>query len=132
MRKEDMRFKVGWPGFWLKAYFSRREPKMAVWLACRGDHAAENYAALAAHKAEIERAVGQPLVWRNDEVRERRSLSWDTDGLDANDKEDWPRQHKLLADHIVRLYRAVQPVVEPMLSTQGAAGENVAHSETIL
>jgi hypothetical protein len=124
MKKEDMRFKVGWPDLWLKAYFSRREPKMAVWLACRGESAATTYSALEAHKAEIERAVGQPLVWRKNEDRERWSLSLDMNGPNANDREDWPRQHRMLADGVVRLYRAVQPLVQRLGTGEATAGSS--------
>jgi len=35
-------------------------------------------------------------------------------GFDANDKNDRPRQYKLLADRIMRLYRAVKPFVDPL------------------
>lgn len=120
MKKEDMRFKVGWPDFWLKCYFSRREPKMAVWLACRGDRASEHYGALEASKAEIERAFGGPLVWRKDESRGQWSISYDIDDLNANDRNDWPRQHRMLADGVVRLYHAVKPVVEPLCGSSAA------------
>jgi hypothetical protein len=122
MKKEDMRFRVGWPDFWLKAYFSRREPKMAVWFACRGERGFQHYSDLEARKTEIERLFGGSLVWRKDEVRERWSVSYDLNGLNANDKNDWPRQHRMLADGVVRLYRAVKPVVEPLVQ-QSARGE---------
>ena len=121
MKKEDMRFKVGWPDFWLKAYFSRRDPKMAVWLACRGERGAEAYSILQAHKAEIEQALGNQLVWRSDDVREKWSLSRDIMGLNANDRDDWPRQHRILADCVVRLYRAVKPFVESLVVEDAAS-----------
>jgi hypothetical protein len=59
-RKEDIRFKVGWPDFHLKAYFSRASPEAGVWLSCRGDNGFANYEDLEAHRAEIERAMGGP------------------------------------------------------------------------
>lgn len=120
MRKEDMRFKVGWPDFWLKSYFSRREPKMAVWFACRGDHASEHFAALEANRQKIEQAFGGPLVWRKDELREHWSISHDIHDLDANDRTDWSRQHRMLADGVVRLYHALKPVVEPLCGSSVA------------
>ena len=114
MRKEDMRFKVGWPDFFLKAYFSRRSPKGGVWLACRGDSGIANYEALKAHQAEIEKSFGEPLHWDVNEDRESGSVSCWITGFDANDKSDRPRQYKLLADRIMRLYRAVRPFVDPL------------------
>lgn len=116
MRKEDMRFKVGWPEFFLKAYFSRRAAKGSVWLDCRGESGIRNYEALKNHQPEIERAFGGPLHWNVDEDREQGSLSFPLSGFDANDKSDWPKQHKMLADKIVKLYRAVNPYVKPLLN----------------
>jgi hypothetical protein len=124
MKKEDMRFKVGWPDFWLKAYFSRRDPKMAVWLALRGDRAAENYAAVDSHKTEIEKAFGEPLEWRQDYDLGRWSISRPFEGFDANDKADWARQHRMLADCVVRLYQAVRPFAQPLIVEE--AGSSAA------
>jgi len=111
-RKEDIRFKVGWPQFWLKSYFSRRHPKGSVWLDCRGDSGLANFEALRSHKDEIERAVGEPLVWTADEEREQGTLSIRLTGFDANDTSDWPRQHKMIGERVLRLYDAVRPYVE--------------------
>jgi hypothetical protein len=114
-RKEDIRFKVGWPQFWLKAYFSRRHPKGSVWLDCCGDSGLANFEALRAHKDEIERAVGEPLVWTADEEREQGTLSIRLTGFDANDTSDWPRQHKMIGERVLRLYEAVRPYMDPHL-----------------
>ena len=115
-RKEDIRFKVGWPDFHLKAYFSRASPEAGVWLSCRGDNGFANYEALESHRAEIERAIGGPVKWTADEDREKGSLSSRFPSFDANDKSDWPRQHKLIADGVLRFHRAVKPFVEPLVT----------------
>lgn len=122
MRKEDMRFKVGWPDFFLKAYFSRRAAKGGVWLDCRGDSGIHNYETLKSYQGEIEKAFGEPLRWSLDEDREQGSLSCPLREFDANDKSDWPRQHKMLAAKIVMLYRAVSPYMEPLL--KGSPGSS--------
>jgi hypothetical protein len=124
MKKEDMRFKVGWPDLWLKAYFSRRAPEMAVWLACRGEQASLTYNVLESHRAEIERAFGESLEWRQDPDFGRWSLSRPLLGYDANDRNDWLRQHTILADHVVRLYRAVKPYAGSLLAGTHAATEH--------
>lgn len=117
-RKEDMRFRVGWPQFWLKAYFSRRHPKGGVWLDCRGDSGLKTFEVLKSHQTEIEAAVGEPLVWTTDDEREQGTLSIRLAGFDANDRTDWPRQHKLIGERLLRLYGAVKPFVEPLLQGQ--------------
>ena len=119
MRKQDMRFKVGWPDFYLKAYFSRTSPKGGVWLDCRGPDGIANYEALRAHQQEIEKAFGEPLVWQVNERGDQGSLSCWIKGFDSKDRGDWPRQHKMLADRVLRLYRAIALFVEPLCSGRG-------------
>lgn len=46
--------------------------------------------------------------------RDSGSVSCRITGFDANDKSDRPRQYKLLADRIMRLYHAVRPFVDPL------------------
>jgi hypothetical protein len=114
----DIRFKVAWPDFHLKAYFSRASPEGGVWLSCRGDNGFANYEDLEAHRAEIERAMGGALKWTADEDREQGSLFSPLPSFDANDKSDWPRQHKLIAEGVLRFYRAVKPFVEPLIGAK--------------
>jgi hypothetical protein len=116
-RKEDIRFTVGWPQFWLKAYFSRRHPRGSVWLDCRGDSGLANFEALKAHKDAIESAAGASLIWTADDDREQGTISMRFTGFDANDTDDWPRQHKMIGERVLRLYAAVKPYVEPLLQT---------------
>jgi hypothetical protein len=119
MRKEDMRFKVNWPAFYLKAYFSRRTPKMSVWLQPRGEMARQHYEALRAHQVEIDKAFGPGLLWQEDE----RSITHRLDGYDANIRSDWPRQHQLIAKTVISLYHATKPYVEPLLGDDAGEGD---------
>jgi hypothetical protein len=89
-----------------------------VWLDCRGEAGLRNFEALKAHQAAIEAAVGESLVWTVDDGREQGSLSIRLSGLDANDRSDWPRQHKVIGDRLLRLYNAVKPYVEPLLQVE--------------
>lgn len=118
MRKEDMRFKVNWPTFYLKAYFSRRAPKMSVWLQPRGSLATEHYESLKVHQAEIDKAFGAGLLWQDEEL----SITYRLDGYDANIRTEWTRQHQLIAKTVIALYNATKPYVEPLLGDE--AGED--------
>lgn len=60
--------------------------------------------------------VDGPLRWNVDEDREQGSLSCPLPDFDANDTGDWPRQHKMLAEKIIELYRVVNPYVRPLLN----------------
>jgi len=114
-RKEDIRFKVGWPDFHLKAFFSRVSPKAGVWISCRGQNGFANYEALKAHRAEIERSIGQAVEWTDQEADDRGSISLRFAGIDATDRSDWPRQHKMIGDRVLRFYKAVNPYIGPLL-----------------
>ena len=61
------------------------------------------FRALFAQKDEIERRVGEPLVWMtvDDAQRRRRAFVWIPAKLD--DRADWPRQHRWLREELERM-----------------------------
>ncbi len=83
-----------------------------------------DYNGLKSHRADIEPTFGEPLEWRQDPDFGRWSLSQPLFGCDANDRNDWLRQHRMLADHVVRLYRAVKPYAGSLLAGTHAATEH--------
>lgn len=112
MKKQDMRFKVGWQDYYLKAFFSRVKPIGGVWLDCRGPGGLTNYETLSQRKQEIEAAFGRELTWTAEPLRNLGSLSIRFSGFDATDQDDWPRQHELIASTLVALHAAVKPFIE--------------------
>ena len=113
--RQDMRFDVGWRTFLLKAYFSRvKKTKQGVWVNCRGPHGFENYLALKDHQREIQKVFGEELEWVPEEPRDQGTVIHYILGKNANDRPTWPQQHKVMADRIVRLYRALKPFVGPL------------------
>lgn len=122
-RRETIRFRTGWTSCPLNAYFSRNESKMSVWLACKGDRGLQNYEALLARRGEIEQAFGEPLDWSANEDLNQGYLSRRFSDCHVTERDDWPRQHRMLADACVRLYRATRPFVEPLLEPSSGSGE---------
>jgi len=112
VRKQDIRFPVGWKDFWLKSYFSCVKGKLGVWVGCRGPKGFENYSKLASKKNEIELAFGKPLDWRPDEMKNRGACIISSTGFDPNNRDDWPRQHEFLTLNILNLFNALNPIVE--------------------
>jgi len=119
-RRENIRFKIGWPSFPLNAWFSRREPRLSVWMGCKGENGLSNFLSLREHRKEVEDAFGEPLDWTADEDLNRGSVSWRASACDVNDRTDWPGQHQMVADHVARLYRAVEPFVEQLNQRDGS------------
>jgi len=113
VRQQHMSFPVGWHDFHLKAYFSRVEHKLGVWVSCRGLRGVENLAALQAEREAIEAAFGGPLrmeVYERDQGR--GTIIQVYEATDPTNREDWPRQHALLADRITALYKAMAARIE--------------------
>lgn len=109
--RKDTVFDVGWRHFQLKAYFSTAGKKMAVWVRCIGDDGFKNFQHLNSHRAEIEGRYGHPLEWLPYEKENRGTIIHKIDGYDANDRETWPVQHRLLADSLVKFYRATNDFI---------------------
>lgn len=111
VRKQDIAFPVGWQSFILKAYFSRAENKLGVWVSCRGPRALANLATLRESQLDIEQAFGGPLNWESHEEQNRGTIIQAFDGYDPTNRSDWSRQHQFLVEKLAALYRAVAPIV---------------------
>ena len=107
VRKQDIRYPVGWKNFWLKSYFSRAKRDLGVWVSCRGSRGWENFTVLEEAKDEIESAFGEPLRWNQNEEKNLGSCSVVYENFDPDDREDWERQHRFLAEKLTALHRAV-------------------------
>jgi hypothetical protein len=119
-RRENIHFKIGSPTFRLNAWFSRREPRLSVWLDCKGENGLSNFLALRERRGDIEEAFGEPLDWTVHEDLNQGAVSWRTSACDVNDRDHWPEQHRTVADHVARLYRAVEPFVAQLNQRDGS------------
>ncbi len=128
MRKHDMKFPVSWQDFWLKAYFSTQYKKLGVWVSCRGPAWEENYSRLRQNKADIEAQFREPLEWWvNDNSA---SLFYGIENADPTNRDDWARQHKLLAGKLATLYHAVNPLIREMEKDPDANSSSLMDNPT--
>jgi hypothetical protein len=67
-----------------------------------------------ASSAAIEREFGSTLTWNGDGENSDYSCTFTINNIDVNDENDRARQHKLYAQKLIALYRAVDPVVRPL------------------
>lgn len=65
---------------------------------------------LEVEKAQIEKELGQPLVWHNPEDSIMSRL-YVRKSVDISDREDWPNQHAWLREHLEGMYNTLKPRV---------------------
>ena len=94
-----------------------REKGDGRWVSTRGPKGYENYKALQERRSEIETAFGRELEWESHMEKNRGTIFHGISGHDANQREDWPEQHDLLAGALLSLYRAIAPLI-PALDAQ--------------
>ena len=69
---------------------------------------------LAAHKSEIESAVGVTLNWDRADQNKMSWISYSLTGVSINHPEDWPRMAKFHAEWSEKLCSAFLPILKPL------------------
>ncbi len=110
VRRKDTPFDVGWREFRLKAYFSTVKKASSVWVSCRGPRWVENFEFLKSRKEEIETAFGEPLRWSMSD--RQGNVSSEIDGFIGGNRDTWSQHHEIMAERLVRLYRATAPLIK--------------------
>ena len=104
-RKNWMDYPLGRAHFHLVAHFTSREGYVRAGLYIRGKDAKRHLALLEQQKEEIERELGSSLEWGVESRTARDSIvACYYRDVDPDDKSDWPRQHKWLAQHLNDLH----------------------------
>ena len=113
-RQGNLGIPTSWQNFLIQVYVSNTSNESAVYLSCRGSDRFRNFDQLQRQREDIERALGTPLSWQRSEAVNRAWLVLNLPDLKPSNPEDWPRQHKLLAEKTVQFYRALDPFVRPL------------------
>ena len=107
-----MRYPVGRTGFYLSATMKLSKNRIQTELYIFGDDAKAFFGLLKRQKDEIEKELGYSLGW--EEFRYSGSIASYCDPVDPMDEEDWPRQHKWLADRLNTMHRVFAPRVKDL------------------
>ena len=105
-----MRFPIGRTGFYLSATMKLLKNRIQTELYIFGDGAKAFFGLLKRQKDEIEKELGYSLGW--EEFPKSGSIASYCDPVDPMDEEDWPRQHKWLADRLNTMHRVFAPRVK--------------------
>jgi hypothetical protein len=107
-----MDFSIGRSYFRLIAAFSVRGRQLRAHLAVSGPDARAHFHLLSRERNEIDRQLGKPADWREVADVNERQIGWRWENVDPSDRADWPRQHKLLAEHLEVLWRVLRDRVK--------------------
>ncbi len=113
-RQGNLPIPTTWQNFMLQVYASNTEGACAIYLSCRGANRFQNYQQLQSRRDAIERTVGNSLRWDCNESLNRAWVILNLEGLDPSQRDDWPRQQRILAERTVEFYRALEPFVRPL------------------
>jgi Domain of unknown function (DUF4268) len=96
------------------SYIIRKADSRVELRVQRGERTDSVFHYLQSHRAEIEQAYGRPLHWR--ERRERRSLHAQEiiEGGFLSPEESWPAIHEKLVDAMIRLDKAIRPLLQQL------------------
>lgn len=109
-----MRYSIGRSEFHLTAAMQRQYERVRAELYIKGDHATVFFNLLKSEKEKIENELGCALVWEELPARKACRVALYLDNADPENKPDWPRQHKWLADRLNELHRVFAPRIKAL------------------
>src|SRR5882724_6651812 len=117
-----MNHSIGRAGFWLASIAStwnsethKLGGEIRVELGMGDDNAKKYFAMLDAERHEIEREIGQPLIWHNPpETKTRTSKIYVRQSSSFLDRSEWPRQHEWLRENLEKFYPVFAPRVKQL------------------
>ena len=100
-----MNYSIGRTGFTLGTVMLRQNSQVRAEVYISGDNANAYLELLRQQRNVIEQEFGQPLEWEDLPAKRDCRISIYLDDADADDAQDWPRQHKWLAQRLNDLHR---------------------------
>ena len=98
-------FAIGKNHFELLAYIKIRNSQIGVQLYLTGDDAKTNFNLLHEDKDEIEREIGEPLVWEKLPDKKNSAIYFVMDNCDLADRSTWPELHTWMIEKLEVFHR---------------------------
>ena len=110
-----MNLSIGRSHFGLAAIASMQKGFVRVEMNFTDPNSHEAYFKLHEHRHEIEAAYGAPLDWYQKEGQTQAKASQTFADVQTRNEDDWPNQHKLLAEKLELLYHAFHKRVKELV-----------------
>ena len=104
-----MAYGAGREGFTVQARMAHTKKLIWTELNIRGRGAKGYFKLLERQREEIEREAGFEMKWLEQPQWQNCRIEHSLDGVNPFDEEDWPRQHKWLADRLNAMHSAFSP-----------------------
>ncbi|HMP61664.1 MAG TPA: DUF4268 domain-containing protein, partial [Phenylobacterium sp.] len=114
-------YALGRSGTWLSACVNSQKKSVWVEFAFYGPPGKVWFDELLTRKAEIEAKVGQPLDWQRMDGKKMSRIALHRANSDFTKEEDWPAQHRWLADTLGRFHEVFRPYA--LALRDGVAGD---------
>ena len=107
-------FAVGRSNFHLSAFANTREKRIAIGLVLSGQEAKPHFFLLEGDKENIEREIGASLEWKELPGRKESRVMLRRRNTDPTERENWPEQHRWLADTVEAFDAAFRPRIKSL------------------
>jgi hypothetical protein len=121
-------FSLGRSEFLLSAMALARDEWIGVQLSLIGARAKHRFKQLEARKAEIEQAIGAPVLWRELPNHKESQIRLLLENTDLKDRERWPEISSWLIEKTERFLAVFRPIVKD-LDTDADFGGGLVDSE---
>lgn len=109
-----MNFAIGRSQFTLQSYANTRDKRIAIGLVLSGPNATTHYRLLEQDKEAIEEEIGAALEWTPAPERKESRIMLRNPGADPARRDEWPGQHRWLAETLEAFDKAFRPRVRSL------------------
>lgn len=107
-------FSLGRSDFLVSAMALARDAWIGVQLTLYSERAKQRFKLLESRKAEIEQAIGAPLLWRELPSHKESQIRLVNEGMDLKQREKWPEIADWLIQRTERFLTVFRPIVKDL------------------
>ncbi len=113
-----VKYGIGKSNIGLKMTINTKGDWVRTEIYLKEERAKSDFSQLYSQREELEAAFGDALDWQELPEKQACRICVTLEGANPQDKADWPRQHKWLVDHAVRLHEVFKPYIARLTRAQ--------------